>query len=441
MQNLKRQTVAYSIFETYLRQLLAGLAQLGVVLVAARNLGVEQTGNLVLVLLLPKVLAVILNFGTGSANVYYIASGKVKPEVAWAYSRDLTAAVSLVGLSSAAFLISCKPGYFLAEVQDLSLAISLVSFPFILTVSAVASIFQASEDFQSFNWIILFQPVLAVLGACTLWAFGAVNLNQLLIAVTISHIISGVGALLALRRRVQLLGRPKGVRCYARQAIRYGSKTQVANILTFLNYRVDIFLVSAITEPSFTGLYAIAIRAAEQLWLIAQAFATVVLPYFSKLHMLSSKGHNVVRNIARLVFWITLVGAILQGMYVEPFITLLFGAEFLEAATTLRILLVGVVALSASQILFSDLAARNHAGLNLAFAAIILIVNVVANLLLIPEFGIDGAAAATSGAFVFGLFVRLWGHSVLNRTIWWSPLLPHWSEIKAFKATWWRLGR
>lgn len=207
-------------------------------------------------------------------------------------------------------------------------------------------------------------------------------------------------------------------------------KSQLSNLLTYLNYRSDLFLVNAIAGTTAAGLYAIAIRLAEQVWLISQAFATIALPRFSALTITDNARNKVAPQMARIVFWLTISAGGLLAVCAEPLIVLLFGAEFIASSATFRILLIGVVALSASQILASDLASRGLVGINLAIVALVLFVNIVFNLKLIPEYGIQGAASATSGAFAAGLAVRLFLTSVLFDTKLCSPLAPSRSEIK-----------
>ncbi|WP_171006870.1 oligosaccharide flippase family protein [Shimia litoralis] len=426
----EQQSSASAIAMTYARQFLTGAAQLGLILISARTLGATQTGHLALALVFPKVLAAFLNLGMGSANVYFIASRQVAPQTAWAYARNLTTIMSLLGLCLGAVVISIASELFFAGIDESALAISLIALPCILLVSATASILQGMQDFPAFNRAVLFQPVLAFFGVVILWLFDTVNLKLLIILVSLSHGIAGISALVALSLRIPLVsgGVPTGQ--YARKAFGYGVKSHLSNLLTYLNYRTDIFLVNAIAGPSAAGLYAIAIRLAEQVWLISQAFATIALPRFSTLTITDNARNKVAPQMARIALWLTISAAGLLAVCAEPLIALLFGAEFVASSATFRILLIGVVALSASQILASDLASRGLVGMNLTIMALVLFVNIAGNLKLIPEYGIEGAAMATSGAFAAGLAARLFLTSMLFNTKLWSPLARSGSEIR-----------
>ncbi|MDX8399669.1 MAG: polysaccharide biosynthesis C-terminal domain-containing protein, partial [Gallionellaceae bacterium] len=71
----------------------------------------------------------------------------------------------------------------------------------------------------------------------------------------------------------------------------------------------------------------------------------------------------------------------------------------------------------------NDLAARGLVGINLALGVFVLLVNTLGNLLLIPSYGIAGAAIATSFAAVANLVLRLIIHQRITETRWWRFLL------------------
>lgn len=419
--------------ETYARQFLAGMAQLGLILIAARTIGSEQTGSFAIALIFPKLMAAFLNLGLGSANVYFIASRQVQPDVAWASSRNMMAIMSLLGLGIGAAIIPITSEAIFPSIDKLSLSISLIAFPFILIVSTVASIFQALQIFREFNRTILLQPLLAFLAACILWFLEAVSLNALLGLVTLAHVIAGVAALASLMRHMQLLGSTGNSFQYARQAVRYGVKAHISNVLTFLNYRVDLFLVNAIAGPASAGLYAIAVRLAEQLWMISQAFSTVVLPRLSGLNDDEMRRRFITLQMARLAFFSTLFCAATLSVFSEIILYNVFGENYLDASNTLRILLAGVVLLSTYQIISSAAAARGLVNVNIIIASAILFFNILLNLILINYIGIEGAAIATISAFAIGFFIRVYHDFIVYEERWWSVIFPKPDEIAFLK--------
>jgi O-antigen/teichoic acid export membrane protein len=101
---------------------------------------------------------------------------------------------------------------------------------------------------------------------------------------------------------------------------------------------------------------------------------------------------------------------------VEP----VFGRAFGDATEAVYWLLPGVIALSGAKVLSSYLFSQGKMAINSLFAMIALGGTLLFDLLLIPPFGIAGAAAASSIAYststvlTIAYFARFTGYSLLN---------------------------
>jgi O-antigen/teichoic acid export membrane protein len=73
-------------------------------------------------------------------------------------------------------------------------------------------------------------------------------------------------------------------------------------------------------------------------------------------------------------------------------------------------------------------------GVNLVLAIGILVVNLTGNLLLIPAFGIVGAALATTTAYISNLMIRLILQKRLSGIIWWQVLIPMPEDFQRIKS-------
>jgi O-antigen/teichoic acid export membrane protein len=103
------------------------------------------------------------------------------------------------------------------------------------------------------------------------------------------------------------------------------------------------------------------------------------------------------RNLRLLAGFIVPV-AIAGSFAAEPAVTVLFGAAYAAGGTPLAVLLWSVVLAFLSSTVSYALAAAGRGWLLTTASAAGATVNVVLNLLLIPEFGMLGAAAATVAA-------------------------------------------
>lgn len=416
--------VALDIGLTFSRQFLAGLIQLGMLLIIARGLGPEGAGMYALALLLPTMMSQLLSLGLASANVFFVASRQFPLTQVWVASRDLVLAMSALGLALGAGLVLPLGDLVFPGIPETVLLSALLVYPTSLMKSVVSGLFQALQDFRAFNIAVLVQPVLALTGTCVLWLSGSMDIAMVVIAVALSHALSLIVALAMLSRRTPLAATGVARMEYLRCAISYGAKAHLGNIMTFLNYRLDMFLVNLLAGPAAAGIYTVAVRLTEQLWMISQAVSTIIFPRLSAMAGDEAARRAFTPFMARIVFWTTLIASGLLAAIAQPAIQILFGSEFIDASIAVLILLPGIVVFSAGRVIANDFAARGWVGINMTMALLVLLINTFANLLLIPQFGFLGAALATSLSYLLSVIVRLVLQSRLVGVQWLECFVP-----------------
>lgn len=389
------------------RQFIAMLLQFLLILIVARALGQDALGGYTIAILVPTLLCQFLNFGLASANVYFIASGKLTAADAWAASRWCVGVIALLGTISAAILIGLIGDRIFPGIPRSILFLSLLLFPIMLTTSVVLSFFQALRDFGAYNRTLLLQPGIAVVGATALALVGWASLETIL-WVVVAGALTGMGyALFVLSRRVDLAQSGASPLAYLSDVLRFGVTSYAGNCLAMLTYRLDILLVNWFAGPAQAGLYAVAVRLAENLGAVSQASSTVLFPTLAAMKTRRTEQQEFAGAMACGVAIITFVAASLAGLVASPLVALLFGEAFTSAVPTFLILLPGTVALSVSRVLANDSVARGRPGLNLRLAGVALVINTLANVALIPRFGISGAAMASTLAYSIDCGIRI----------------------------------
>ncbi len=385
---------------TFFRQLLAGVLQLVVVVIIAREYGPESNGIYTMALLLPSVLVTFLNLGISPANVYFISAGRIEVNTAWNTTINFFLILSIAGLCLGAAIIWWFSKTWFAGISPLLLWFSLLLFPVSLLLSFVTSLFQGLQEFRVFNLILLVQPI------TTLMVIGCLQLLEneevlwLLVACFIGNIVALVVAIYFLKPFLLGLNSTEIKKDYGVAAIKYGYKAHLSNTLAFINYKADIFLVNFFVGPAGAGIYVIAVQIVERLWMISQAVSTVLLPRLSELSDDETTRKLLTPIVSRWVVFVTFIGALLMSVLISPFIAYIFGNDYLGSVTPLLALLPGVVVFSSARVLANDLAARGKPELNMHASALSLVVNISANIMLIPKYGLTGAAMATSLCYV-----------------------------------------
>jgi O-antigen/teichoic acid export membrane protein len=204
---------------------------------------------------------------------------------------------------------------------------------------------------------------------------------------------------------------------YLRASLRYGSKAYLANGMQFLNYRVDMLILNGWHGPLAVGFYSIAVLFAERLGMISGAASTVLFPRVAA----SDDGHTeATPTVSRVVFWSTVACALGFLLISRPLVRILYSPEYLPSVAPLQVLLIGMVALSVTDVVAHDFSGRGRPEVNTAISAMTLVLNVVVCLLLVPRYGLLGAAWATSLVYVaqaivfIGYYVHVSGKSPLD---------------------------
>lgn len=387
------------------RQLAAGLLQLATVMVIARVYGPSINGAYALALLVPSVLATVLNLGIAPANVYFIASRQYGPRAVCRTTATLLVGLSILGCLVGSVVLWHRGTQAFPGVPVAMLWMALTAFPLMLAQAFVSSIFQGLQRFAAFNISLLAQPVVTFLLVLFLASAGAKELSFLIAAYLLGLLVTLIITSVILVRMVR--GQQTGPEYPYTTVLRYGYKAHLSNILAFVNYKADIFLVNIFLGPAFTGIYVIAVQVSERLWLLSQAVSTVALPRLSELASNEDLRRQLTPLLTRVVVSITAAAALLLALVVFPLVRLLFGPEYESSCWPLIFLLPGVVAGSASRLLANDIAARGRPELNMYMSIITVSVNIGANIALIPRFGLGGAAIATTLAYCLNLGLRL----------------------------------
>lgn len=410
MSGLGLKKLFSNMIATLGRQVGSGVIQLITLAIIARVFGPSGNGAYTLALLLPGMLATLLNLGVAPANVYFLGANKVDPKYAWKITSVISFWIIMIGWLIGALVIIFKSSSFFPEVPTSMLWLALAFFPLIFITGNISSFFQGLQEFKQFNIVLLLQPIINLAVISLLVIFGFKNLFYILSSYLFSLVITQLIAYRLLRKILSESTGPKPDD-YAKKIFNYGYKAHLSNILAFVNNRTDVLLLSYFIGPAAVGIYTIAVSITEKLWLFSGSISTVLLPRLSQLSGDEQKRNLITPLIARWVLWFTFFASLVLAAIGYWIILWVFGEKFISAYSVILFLLPGVVLGSCSMVLANDMAARGRPDLNLATSWISVSINIIGNIFLIPKYGIQGAAVSTSFAYVINMIMRLAMHS------------------------------
>jgi O-antigen/teichoic acid export membrane protein len=418
---------------TFGRHLLAVVLGLVTAILIARILGPGGNGLYALALLLPTMLSTLLQLGIGVSVVYYVGRGSISASMARAAVLRLWFVLAAIGCALAGIVLS-RWGERFAEVPPLLLWIGVGIFPIILLQVFLVALLQAKQDFRRYNLALLAGPVATLpFMILFLWVLD-MGVTGALAAVVIGHGTALFVTWRAVGHHVGDAGSRRDLSGFIRSAVSYGWKVHLSNILTFLNYRADIFLVMYFLGAAPTGIYVIAVQLSEKLWILSHAVSTVLFPRLAELRQDEEQRKALTSLIARMVLFATGGATLLLALIAGPLIAVLFGPAYSGARAALLWLLPGIVLLSLSRVLAADIAARGRPEINMYTAIVTVVVNIASNIVLLPILGIVGAAMATTLSYSLSTIAKVYFYARLSGDSWWALFLPRRRDLELIRA-------
>jgi len=401
-------SITSNLSKTLSRQLFNIIIQLGTSIIIARGLGVEILGFYALAMIIPTFLTLFLSLGITASNIYFVGQKEVsRPHI---YSNTMFTAlfIILLGYVLVHTFITAYGGPLFPNVPQTLLFIALMIFPFSLLNSFHLSFLQAIENFTMFNIISLFQPFIYFILIILLLLTDTLEITNIIYAGLLSHLLLSLLSTYAVyingyHFELSELSVP-----YIKKMLSYGLRSHISNMITFVNYRADLFLLNLFSAVSSVGIYTIAVQIAERLWMLSQALSTVMFPRFVALQKKEQERLNLIAKAFRTTIILTSFAAVLLSLFGYYLIEFLYGHAFLDAYTVILYLIPGIIAGSGSRILANAIAAQGRPELNMYTSLFGMLLNIGLNLLLIPHYGFVGAAIATSTTYFVNTVLRIW---------------------------------
>lgn len=361
----------------------------------ARSLGAADRGSLVAVLQWPATLGSLASLGITQSTCYWVA--RRRSEGSMITAKAARAAV-LTGIAVAIAGFGLAPLIGRTDAVTDLLRIVLGLSPVFIVGGVWMSSLQAT-DIASWNRARAVQPVtyfsvvlaLALSDRLTLTTATGAFCCSLLTQAAYARYQSGL----------KVTGRDPAAPRMLGTLYRYGARVWASSVPRLINVRVDQLVLSVMPAVATAqlGVYAVA---ASLSWLAlpaATAFGAVAFPAVA-----GSTDEAAIRRIERLsLLGSAAAAAAALGLacLAAPFaVPVLFGSDFQGAVTVLWLLAPGTVFLAMNRVLADLLQGRGRPLLTSVGEGSAAVLTVIMLFVLIPRFGIQGAAAASSVAYL-----------------------------------------
>jgi O-antigen/teichoic acid export membrane protein len=291
---------------------------------------------------------------------------------------------------------------FQAVDQSLVLvAIAIVPFTYVFTFGN--AILTGRQRVTVYGAIALGQVVLALVLFLVLMGVLGLGVGGAILAYLVYSAVGALAVAIAAFRTPQdgVVAEPAPIR----SLFNYGLRLYPASLSGFFSYRADVYLLALLgTSAANLGLYSIAVGLAELLFFLPDSVVTVFFPHVAGGSRAEADGQAGV--VTRVTIAATGLAALPLAVAAVIAVNVILPA-YVGSLPALFVLMPGVVMLSASKTLTAYLNGIGRGGIVSMTALTSLAANIALNLVLIPSFGIVGAAAASLFSYSLGATLQL----------------------------------
>jgi O-antigen/teichoic acid export membrane protein len=386
-----------------------------------------------LLTILPFIMMAIANLGLATSLVYYVRR-KVfgLTEVAETCSLvafvwgSVVAVLAIVASQTIGPIIEPSWEWSLNYVIPISLCV-----PFLLTTSYFNSLQLAVGQIRNYNLIHLFSSGLFL--PMFLLFYWLLPADEVPVSIAMARLVTAVAmsVLTVWMLRHLVIWRPRMHWTFFKAGVSYGWKANLTSVLTYLNHRIDLFVVVVLFVPGAVvfaeggargvaeaqlaqaAFYSLAVTFAEFVWHFPEATRDL---FFSKVAGSNDKeAARFTPILCRLSLVASLLGGIAIYFLVDPLMSLLSPNAWEErwqetVLASLLVLLPGTVGFTVAKILQNDLAARGHIDRCLIATVTVLVVMLSLDVVWVPVDGAVGAAWASSIAYLWSAIYTLYSY-------------------------------
>lgn len=186
-----------------------------------------------------------------------------------------------------------------------------------------------------------------------------------------------------------------------KQLFRYSFPLLISATLLNLMTWTDTIMLGYFKSSQVVGVYSAVYPLVSFLTLIITSMGFVYIPVASRLW--GEGRRDILESLYQIVtkwcFALSFPIFALMFVYPEAILTRLYGAEYAMGATVLRILALGFITNAYFGFNYHTIMAVGDSGFLMKCSTASAVVNVVFNFLLIPDYGMLGAAAASAASF------------------------------------------
>ena len=378
----------------------------------ARYFGAADLGLYTLAFTVYSFGLVVSCFGTDFGVTKYVAEADGKLN---RINRLVTGGITISFVSGCVmglilYLASPYISTYFFKMPELTALLRIVSFafPFIALEKATLGFLVGVRRMRLFAFINIIQNILVVV-MTMLFALTGQDIKYAVVSLIIPVALLSLIGLFLIRESLSRIN----VAEYSmtiKMLLAFGLFVVLGNGMIAIQTYSDSILLGYFMKDVDVGLYAVAVTLILAVRLPPQAIQVITGPiialYWGK-NEIDKIGDLANRCIKYTAFY-ALPCTLVLGFLSYDLMKLFFGKDFIDAAFPFQILLVGVVFGAMQTSIGSALASTAYVKKQFMITGITVLSGIILYILLIPPFGITGAAVAASTTMTISALVKLY---------------------------------
>ncbi len=380
-------------------------------MIIARFMGAAELGAYSLIMSIYAIGTAIIGIGIPMAITKYAAEIKTinqKIKELATVGLILSGATSLVAITLFPFF-STEISRLLniSDYKDVVLTLTLL-FPFSTIFYTSLALLNGIREMKSYSILEALQNIIFLI-LTIFFLLSGFGLKSILLGLWISILIA-TAILFIVKHRYFSLKFDHSFGENAKRLLNFGVKVLATDLINQVNSYADFLLLGFFLSPESVGFYTVAISISRLIWIVPGCIQKISYPaaseYWIKKDSRSLNG--MVNRIIKYSSIIAIVFGVGISLFAKEIIALIFGQGFDIAIIPLSILMLGIVLNGALvQSVGSLLSAIGRPELSLKVDAVTVAINILFNILLIPGYGIVGAAASKTISLICNTFLKM----------------------------------
>jgi len=366
----------------------------------AWQLGVGGMGSYAISIMFASLLSIVFTVGCDVASSYLLSSGYFTVSESVLYTAVFGGIGSVIAIIVGILLLQFPIDLY-SKAGYTELYFSLVSIPTTLFSTIFIQLFSAIQDFKLYARLTILQAILLSL-LTIIFVFGfSMGVKGALLALILSAFIVICLALYKFKVKFQL----KFVRIKRKKLMKmfkYGLSYYIGRLSNTANAQIGVLMLGFFMTKESVGVFSLATQLISRVMIIPETLFTLLAP------KAASCKEGEVELIAQSSRFAALIcGTLLVLIYFlsESFINLIYPSLFSEAVLVIKIMTIGVFLRCVSKIFVPYFLGMNLPGIASLSVFFGVVVNIFTYILLVPRYGLAGAAIGTVLGYTLSSFL------------------------------------